>query len=52
MSILEVSVRSLHVLILITIRIRSNLYDGVDYSEPLLGVDKDFKKVKRLTRYY
>ena len=28
------------------IRIRSNLYGNIVGSDPLLGVDKDFKKVK------
>ena len=30
------------------IRIRSNFYNGLDGSDPLLGVDKDIKKVKIL----
>ena len=34
------------------IRIRSNLYRDFVGSDPLLGVDKEFKKVKILVRYY
>ena len=33
---------------LIIIRIQSNLYAGILGSDPLLGVDKEFKKVKIL----
>ena len=32
----------------IIIRIRSNLYPGLVGSDPLLGVDKEFQKVKIL----